>query len=125
MSEVSFKQWMINEGDIFAGETVATQTRSKDVNAQAGGNDYSPATKKPKIQSTDIGVRDTGVTTTTIQAYNQEQGATIRKPTIHEPFVHDVVVTTSIADEHMDIFTPSISLTDIFGVGMNPDFTIR
>lgn len=126
MSDLNFQDWMKSGGTIFNGEEVSTQAGSKDVKAQAGGNtDTSPRAKAPKVQSKNISIKDSGVTSITTQAKEQPEGKTITKPTIHAPTVHEVQPESVIASNSVDIFTPQVKLTDIFSVNMQPSLTIK
>lgn len=112
MDRMSFSTWMNEGGSVFAGEDVAAQTASSTVNTKAASS-TNIKTTTPQVHNNDIGVQDTGVTSVT-------RWDMIDKPTIHNPFTHEVEGEVKIADENIDIFTPSVKLTDIFSTNMNP-----
>jgi len=114
MDTLGFTSWMNEGGDIFNGDPVTTQTASSNVNTMAGTTSKTTErTTKPNISNIEIGVVETGITDGT----THEQ---VAKPTIFDPYTHEVVPASQIADEDMDIFTPSIKLTDLFNTNMNP-----
>lgn len=113
MDTLGFSAWVSKGGAVFSGDVVSTQTASSQVKVQAGGNSTSPSTEMPSIHRMDIGIVETGIARDTAWE-------AIDKPTIHQPFTHQVEGEAKIADENIDIFTPGVNLTDIFSTNMNP-----
>lgn len=112
MDRISFSTWMNEGGSVFAGEDVAAQTASSTVNTKAASG-TNIKTTTPQVHTNDIGIVDTGVPSVT-------RWDGIEKPTIHNPFTHEVEGEVKIADENIDIFTPSVKLTDVFSTNMDP-----
>lgn len=114
---ISFSEWMNEGGSVFAGEDVASQTASTTVNTKAASGTNTKTTT-PQVHNKDIGIVDTGLPSVT-------RWDMIDKPTIHEPFTHEVEGEAKIADENIDIFTPQIKLTDVFSTNMDPHISSR
>ena len=112
MDRVSFSSWMNEGGSVFAGDDVAAQTASSTVNTKAASG-TNIKTTTPQVHNNDIGIYDTGTPSVT-------RWDVIEKPTIHNPFTHEVDGEVKIADENIDIFTPSVKLTDVFSTNMDP-----
>lgn len=112
MDRVSFSTWMNEGGSVFAGDDVAAQTASSTVNTKAASG-TNIKTTTPQVHNNDIGIYDTGIPSVT-------RWDAIEKPTIHNPFTHEVEGEVKIADENIDIFTPSVKLTDVFSTNMDP-----
>lgn len=112
MDRVSFSTWMNEGGSVFAGDDVTAQTASSTVNTKAASG-TNIKTTSPQVHNNVIGIYDTGTPSVT-------RWDVIEKPTIHNPFTHEVEGEVKIADEDIDIFTPSVKLTDIFSTNMDP-----